>query len=187
MKTSDTVSALFPALIDCWKAFPNLKPEGHGYNYKYVELNKVLDIAKDVLPHFGLAAIQFPESTDSQDIGVTTRIIHNSGEWIEGTVYATPTNMKGINQTQATGATITYLRRYGLLSVLGATGDKDTDGRADKEPENSKMLAEYHSAINGCGDLDSLKNTFASAWKDITDPVARKYITNVYNDMKAKL
>lgn len=187
MKTSDSVSSIYPALIDCWKEFPNLKPEGNGYNYQYVELNKVVDIAKDILPKHGLAAIQFPESNDSENIGVTTRVIHSSGEWIEGTVYAHPTNMKGVNQTQATGATITYLRRYGLICVLGATGDKDTDGRADNEPRiDNVKINKYEKILRGALSLEAL----VSAWKGVyqdCDKSEREILTKVKDEMKAKL
>jgi hypothetical protein len=169
-------------------------PSGDGYGYKYVQLEKVIDKAKEIMPRHGLAAIQFPFSTDPDEMGVVTRVIHTSGEWIEETAIARPTNMKGVNQTQAAGATITYLRRYGLLAVLGATGDKDTDGKADNDTSQTTDFAssakyELHAKrLRKCLTVDDLYEAFKTAWNALEgDTEGRKYITQVKDELKETL
>ena len=54
-------------------------------------------------------------------IRLTTRIVHSSGEWIEGT--ATMPIVK--NDPQAYGSAATYARRYSLAAIVGLYQDDD--------------------------------------------------------------
>jgi hypothetical protein len=55
-------------------------------------------------------------------------LLHSSGQWLRNVVRLPITQGKGINPAQATGAAISYARRYALSALLSiATGD-DTDG-----------------------------------------------------------
>lgn len=128
MKQSESIKNLATALVKAQSEITNLYPSSKGYGYDYVPLEKVIDLLKEVLPKFGLGYIQLPVSgQDGTTVGLTTRIIHESGEWIEESAEFPITDMKGVNKTQAGGAAITYFRRYSLISAFGITGDKDVD------------------------------------------------------------
>ena len=128
MKSSETIKNLCESLVKAQKKIENLYPSSKGYGYDYVPLNKVIDMLKSVLPEFGLSYVQLPYGGASgQTVGLTTRIVHESGEWLEETAEFPVTDMKGVNATQKAGAAITYFRRYALLSAFGVTGDKDVD------------------------------------------------------------
>ena len=128
MKSSETIKNLCESLVKAQSKIENLYPEAKGYGYDYVPLNKIIDMLKKVLPEFGLSYIQLPfGGASGQTVGLTTRIIHTSGEWLEETAEFPVTDMKGVNATQKAGAAITYFRRYALLSAFGVTGDKDVD------------------------------------------------------------
>mgnify|MGYP002623206980 CR=1 FL=1 len=128
MKSSESIKNLASALCKAQAKIKNLYPSSKGYGYDYVPLEKVIDMLKAVLPEFGLAYIQLPiGGNNGATVGLTTRILHDSGEWLEETAEFPITDMKGVNKTQAGGAAITYFRRYALISAFGITGDKDVD------------------------------------------------------------
>ncbi len=128
MKSSESIKELASALCKAQTKIKNLYPSSKGYGYDYVPLEKVIDMLKATLPDFGLSYIQLPVGgNDGATVGLTTRIMHESGEWLEETAEFPITDMKGVNKTQAGGAAITYFRRYALISAFGITGDKDVD------------------------------------------------------------
>ena len=92
---------------------------------KYASLSAHLAALKPIFAKHGLAVIQFPAGS-LEGVGVTTRIIHVSGEFIERTILVPvfEKNIKG----QDVGALVSYARRYALASVAGvATEDDDAE------------------------------------------------------------
>ena len=128
MKQSEEVKELFEALVNARADIKNLYPSSSGYGYDYVPLEKIIDMLKAVLPKHGLDWIQLPsQGTDNASVGLTTRIFHKSGQWLEDTVIVPATEVKGTNASQKLGASITYFRRYALCAAFGIAGDKDVD------------------------------------------------------------
>lgn len=131
MKTSEKTDLISISLIQVLPEIRNLFPGKAGYGYNYIPLQEVIDEIKPKLVKYDLGVIQMPVSENGQSVGVTTRLIHKSGQWLESTFFALPTVLKGTNQTQQIGASITYLRRYGLVSLFGIAGDEDVDGKVN--------------------------------------------------------
>ena len=128
MRQSEEVKDLFEALVNARSDIKNLYPSSSGYGYDYVPLEKIIDMLKAVLPRYGLDWIQLPsQGTDNTSVGLTTRIFHKSGQWLEDTVIVPATEVKGTNASQKLGASITYFRRYALCAAFGIAGDKDVD------------------------------------------------------------
>ena len=97
--------------------------------------------------------MQSIKSDETDRVGVSTTLLHESGEYIESDyVYCKiviPTNRDGkpiLTEGQATGVCITYLRRYSLNAALGINGDKDTDGSYSDTPVNEEPLT-YETAL----------------------------------------
>lgn len=132
MKTSESIVEISKALIELLPGIENMKADTKGYGYDYISLESILKMMKPKLKKAKLAIIQMPCTDQPGTVGICTRILHDSGEYLENTVYAPPTAVKGTNITQQLGATITYLRRYSLMSILGITDD-DTDGLTPAE------------------------------------------------------
>lgn len=94
------------------------------FKSKYADLGSVIEAIK---PHFaanGLSYVQFPVSGESS-VGVTTRLMHSSGEWLEQDYFIPLGKM----DAQAAGSAITYARRYALQSIAGIPAEDD-DGNA---------------------------------------------------------
>lgn len=107
---------------------------------KYADLANIIKVASPVLAKHGLSISQQPVSVDGQ-IGVTTTLLHTSGQWIEDTISLPLGDEKGKSLAQVAGSIITYLRRYSYGAIVGLATDEDTDGnKPDKnhdpaEPE----------------------------------------------------
>ena len=130
MQTSNEVTNIFKAICECKKDFLPLQKNKQGYGYKYVTLDAVIDMLNTVLPKHGLGFVQFP-STNGCDYSLTTRVIHESGEWLEDTITFSLTEISKANDTQKLGASVTYFRRYTLSSIFGIAADEDVDGNVD--------------------------------------------------------
>ena len=69
-------------------------------------------------------------------VGLTTRLVHSSGEWIEDEFYI-PLEVTGVQPAaQVAGSIITYLRRYALVALLGIVSDEDIDGNDPDQPSS---------------------------------------------------
>ena len=92
------------------------------FKSKYADLASIIDAIKKPLADVGLAFTQFPTG----DGGLTTVLMHESGEWLEDTFTMKPADSK----PQSIGSAITYARRYALGAVLGIATEADDDGEA---------------------------------------------------------
>jgi len=100
---------------------------------KYANLGDVIDAIKEALAKHGLAFLQESHLLENDTYRVTTRILHKSGEWIEGD-YDQLIGSK--RDPQAFGAYMTYGKRFGLQSLTGCNtediGMWDDDGESTK-------------------------------------------------------
>ena len=115
---------------------------------------------------------------------LTTRLFHDSGEWVEDT--ATIPLPK--NDPQGYGSAATYGRRYALAAITGLYQDDD-DGVGAMRPAAKKPVVDVDGVITAmreCDDLDSLKEIFAAAWGKAT-PEQQPQIKKPYDKFKAAL
>lgn len=131
MKTSDTLGKFAEAMA---KVQAELKPAQMNaanpfLKNKYADLGAIVESCQHLAGRHGIATIQLPFTVDG-GIGLTTRLIHESGEWVEGEVVFELVEERGISRAQSAGKLITYARRYALASAFGVVADEDTDGNA---------------------------------------------------------
>jgi len=127
MKQSESITKLADALVKAQSEMPEipLDSENPHYRSKFSSLKAVIDKTRPVFAKHGLVVIQLPSGNENA-IGLTTRILHSSGEWIEQ--EAVMSINSGANPGQDFGKLITYLRRYSLSAAAGVYSDEDTDG-----------------------------------------------------------
>lgn len=143
MNKSSTVTKLAQALSKAQAEMPVVRMNAQNpfLKNKYADLGAVIETSRPVLAKHGLSIAQFPTSTGDQ-IGVTSILMHESGEYIEETISIPATDSKGLSVAQSAGVVISYLRRYSWASMLGLYADEDTDGhqpQASKEKSNGKQ------------------------------------------------
>lgn len=90
------------------------------FKSKYATLSAIVAKSKPFLVECGLCVSQLTEG----DGGVTTILMHTSGEFILSTL-----TLKSVkDDPQGHGSAITYARRYSYASILGIVSDEDDDG-----------------------------------------------------------
>lgn len=129
---SESITNLTKALIEAQLELQNPDKNTQGYGYKYADLASILDLVKPVLKKYHLAISQLAGDDGNGKVGVTTILMHESGEYLSSTLYLPIPDMASANSTQRAGASITYARRYSLSAILNISADEDTDGTTDK-------------------------------------------------------
>ncbi len=105
------------------------------FKSKYANLADILDVIREPLQVNGLSFVQFPV----EENGLTTMLMHESGEYIQATYFMKPVK----NDPQGQGSAITYQRRYALGAILGLNIDDDDDGnQASKQPAQPRNTAQ---------------------------------------------
>lgn len=128
MKTSVHLDELSLALSKAQGEIGNPEKSRQGHHYSYADLAQVLEIGRPVLSKHGLSVVQLPSyDCESGHVTVTTRLLHSSGQWIEGDMSIALERPKNLSVEQAAGKTVTYLRRISYAAAVGVY-QQDTDG-----------------------------------------------------------
>ncbi len=134
MQTSTSTKEITAALLGFHKDVSNIPKTATNpfFKSKYADLSTILTNINDPLLKNGLVLSQFPEG----ESGLTTRLMHTSGEWMESTYY-----MKPVKATpQDAGSAITYQRRYAIGAILSLNIDEDDDGNKASKETNGTTL-----------------------------------------------
>lgn len=151
MRTSESTAKLSAALVAAQVAILNPPKNqtsvipmksGGSFRYNYADLPSILNTVRPILMAHGLVLTQ-ELAGDHNQVGVATRLVHTSGEWIE---YDALT-LDGGNGARESGSAATYARRYTICAVLGIAADEDDDGaavtprRKQAEPASARSSA----------------------------------------------
>jgi len=126
LTTSTEVNEIAAALAKAQGQMDNASKDrsNPAFKSKYADLASVRDAVCGPLSANGIACLQ-AAATTAEGVTVETRFIHTSGQWLACTVGAVPKAY----DPQSIGSAITYLRRYGLMSMAGIAPEDD-DGNA---------------------------------------------------------
>lgn len=209
MRTSEETTNLMKAMIASAPEIRSIAKSKQAYGYKYATLDSLIDMLREVLPKHGLWFTQIPTRSEEESV-LTTRVFHESGEWLEDSILMTDTELQGkANDTQKLGASITYFRRYVLSSIFGVSADEDVDGNlASKErPQQSRpqstaqkidsktyLKKEIRERIDQGATEDSVLEDFANILgtniikqvDQMTDDEARIVAISVFNSKKKR-
>jgi len=122
---------IYNALLEVQKAAPKVQKDAINPHFRstYVTLNAALDAVLPLLTEQGVLLIQAPSNIEGQP-ALTTKLVHpESGSEVEYTAL-----MPEDSNPQKLGSSITYFRRYALMSMLGLVGDEDDDANRASEP-----------------------------------------------------
>jgi hypothetical protein len=137
MITSETLIKFSPAYIKAQSELRNTIKDNNNpfFKSKYADLPDVIDSIKEILNKHGIGYIQTPtDSGDINTVSLTTRLLHESGEFLEDTCSCPLSKL----DSQGFGSCITYLRRYSLQAICGIAGCDDDDGNiasGNQKPE----------------------------------------------------
>lgn len=122
MNTSEQINELATALSKTQGEMGHASKDTSNpfFKSKYADLASVIDASRPSLAKNNLSVSQVASCSLNGWV-VISRLMHSSGQWIEG---STPIlNTKG--DAQGFGSAMTYARRYGMSALIGLTQDDD--------------------------------------------------------------
>jgi hypothetical protein len=129
MNHSESINEIATALAKAQGQIEGARKDSTNPHFKssYADLSSVWDACRKALTSNGLSVAQGPVSDDGR-IGVSTMLMHTSGQWLRATFYMRPTK----DDPQGAGSALTYARRYALAAMVGVSPEDD-DGNAASE------------------------------------------------------
>jgi len=106
----------------------------------YASLNAYIDASEEHLLENGLILVQAGNGSYSQPLIVATLIHPESGQWLKS--YLPILNPK--QDSQGLGASVTYMRRYSIATLLGLVSEDDdgetASGRGKYDQQKKKAV-----------------------------------------------
>lgn len=149
MNTSESIKNLAASLCKAQAEMGGAVKDSKNPFFKsdYADLTSVIKAIKEPFANHGLSYTQFPTNDDGR-IGVSTLLMHESGEYLEHS-YTLPTTKA---DPQAAGSAITYARRYALQSIAGIpTADDDAESAMirNNQSKSAVLSGEQAKEIKG--------------------------------------
>jgi len=125
-----------------------LKCKKSQYNsfgkYYYRNAEDILEAAKPLLSEVNAALTISDEIINIENrfyIKATAKLIDTeNGEYTESTAFARePENKKGLDESQITGSTSSYARKYALNGLFAIDDNKDSDYSPDQKQQQTKQ------------------------------------------------
>lgn len=152
MKTSESIKQLSAALLKAQRSIKFAAKDAKNPHFKstYADLPAVIDAIKPALNDAGIVFLQTFSPSETGFIAVTTRLMHETGEWIEDT--ATVPLPK--SDPQGYGSAATYARRYSLAAITGLYQDDDDGNAASnaKPAQIAKVTAKQAADLQALAD-----------------------------------
>lgn len=184
MNKSDSIKNLAVALSQFQGEVKNpansKKVNAGNFGYKYAPLDEVLNLVRPILSKHGLSVVQAPVTSEGL-VGVSTVLIHESGEFIE--LEPVMLKMDKVS-AQGAGSAITYARRYSLSAVLGIASEDDDD--ANSIEPSKKYNSNNNQSTNKQSDDLATQSQLNLMYKLVKDKNygsdgISKYIKTAYN------
>ncbi len=181
MKTSEAINELAAALAQAQGQVKGAIKDSANPFFKsnYADLASVWEAIRTPFSENGLSVIQATEPTDGEEVIVTTRVMHASGQWYEFTTTIPVSKA----DAQGYGSALTYARRYGLAAATGvAQIDDDGNAAAAAKPaaqksapltkmETETLTSLREAALNG---IDPLQKLWQSIGKEMRARLANE-------------
>lgn len=175
MQQSEQLNELIAALSKAqgqFRAVPKSGKNPHLKN-KYATLDDIIEAIRGPLADNSLAYMQWLSNEDGLPT-LVTMLAHESGQWISSSavIDTMPAN-RGVNDMQAFGASLTYMKRYALAAMLGISSDEDVDGTgATSKPAQRKpsKKSEPKKKSGPPEDLKDIQETdFLTTYEEVVD------------------
>ena len=159
--------------------------------YNYASLYDIISKIQKPLGDNHLS-YRWDVKNDDVMIEVTCILSHKGGYELQTSIAAPRDSSPGKSTVQAIASTITYLKRYTLISLLGiGTADPDDDAVStipdnqkiiDKKEDKSDLLAEIKDKLDHCNDEETVKKIWSKYQKYSNDAE----ILNLFRDWRKK-
>jgi hypothetical protein len=181
-------AALFSAFVRAQRKFgPAIKKADNKHlKTRYADLSSCVDAIIDGLHAEGFAFTQYTEP-DETHILIRTVLIHESGGILTLGELKMPVFK---NDAHGWGASLTYCRRYSILTAFGLAPEDD-DGNYLTNKQTLTDIETFEKHINAINAAENEQDLF-KAYKDgikatANDPISQKRIIAVKDERKKAL
>jgi hypothetical protein len=175
MRTSESISEIATAMNKAQAQLGGAVKDAANpfFKSKYADLASVVKAVKQPFADNGLSYVQFPISEDNR-IGIVTRLMHSSGEWLEREFAIPYTQI----DPQKAGSVLTYFRRYSLAAVAGVPQvDDDAELAMARDQVDERKEAHDEAYGRNVTSVIAIKDALAEgnysaafeAWNEIAD------------------
>lgn len=195
MKASEAIGELSAALSKAQSelAPAKLNAKNPFFNSTYADLASVWTACRNALSKNGLSVAQGTDVGDKSVI-VETRLMHSSGQWLEGTL-SMPLEK---STPQAVGSALTYARRYALAAMVGVAPEGDDDDaegaerrqaekQAPQEPIDKLAFDGAKAILESLETQEEVKNFMGSVAKSEDNQATKDAIKKVATELWKQL
>ena len=169
---TEKYNTLAGALARAQAAMSNVTKDSANPHFRsrFASLAAVRDVVIPALSAEGLAIIQMPGNDEHGRVTVRTMLLHESGATLDCGTVATTATVRGGNEAQALGSSVSYLRRYSLAAICGVAQEDDDGnasgprGGATRSQKRQPPKQTEHLAIQAA--KDKLRAVFADDIED---------------------
>ena len=199
-QTSQEIHELAAALVKAQGQIPVLGKDSEAdtgkFTFFYASLAQCINATRKILADNNLAVTQMINDDDGCNTCITTMLMHSSGQYISARCHVPIARLEGKigeNPAQVTGSSISYMRRYAYMSILGMAQEEENDqpgatrskkNKAPKKPWFNEF-EKYHSMMlaevsNGKKTPQQILNNLLDSYQVNSD--TRKAILNLSNE-----
>lgn len=145
--SSEDLNELFSALSKAQGEYATVgyNRENPYFKSAYADLDAIMKSVRPALAKHGLAFMQQIRINEDGATILHSILAHASGQWMESRMRVIPPK----NDAQTFGSTLTYLKRYAAISLLGVTVSHDhSDDDAEVAMVESRDIYAKGIAIN---------------------------------------
>lgn len=168
----------FPTIEKTQTATVAGKDGKQGYTYKYADLGDVLAKVRPILSAHGLALIQRTRH-DAGKVRLLTELHHVGGGMIDSDVDLG----RDASNPQQFGGSLTYLRRYEAVTLLGIAAEEDRDAQ-DVTPERNGMAAATPAELPKWANVLSRDRVAAELAPPLKVLVGEEGARTIYNTLR---
>lgn len=169
--------------------------------YKYRSCEDILEGVKPLLGELFLSITdEVLHIGDRYYIRATATITDGEHTHTASAIAREPIDKKGMDDSQITGATSSYARKYCLNGLFGIDDAKDVDTDEHKKqqetakspgkkpsPSPAQILAAFTEAAGNKHSVDELKEAFGKAWKMLDGTPEQAKAKDIYEIRKSEL
>lgn len=160
-------------------------------NYRYRSCEDILEAVKPLLDDCTITITDEVVEVAGRVYVKSTATISDGECHISTNSYAREAeHKKGMDESQVTGSTSSYARKYALngLLLIDDTKDADTMEGKSKIEENAEFLDKHIKLIRSATTMSMLQGVYTSAYRRLNgDTPALRQLDIAKNEMKAKL
>ena len=180
---SDEINELGAALAKAQgkMSFAKMDSVNPHFKSRYADLGSIIAACREPLASHGLAVIQ-RVLPSSHGLYLFTRLVHESGQWIESRMPINPPR----EDIQSLGSYLTYLRRYSYGAMVGVVGGEDDDGETAMRAQETQSRQDERSHLITKEQLKILSLVLGQRDPVVRESILQKLKIEKLSDMPAK-